>query len=398
MKIKVEHLANIKSAEIEIKPLTVFLGKNNTNKSYLSYVVYGVYRYMAEVLMEFLKGQDAGKLELDKIDVKHPDLVKILQERIEKMFRSESFSSFKLDIEFSEEESEMINKIIDNMLVIRKQEGNDKSLSMALIRSFLELINTWVDVFYFPASRTGFVLALDALVIGVLRERYEGKYYEKLTEPVVDFIADFYRIKSQSEDLRGLSREKELLRKLSDMIDGEIWIDKNTKQLLYHSKGIRGQKKIEMHLVSSSIAELAPIYVFLANIEKLENHIFIIEEPEAHLHVENQIKITELIVSMVNSGAKVLITTHSDYIINALNICLGRYWVGDYEKESLDPNKIAVYLFKEEGRRIKVLPVPIEEYEGIPFENFYTATDRLMEEEERIRDLLKKKNKVKANV
>ncbi len=394
MKIKVENLARIRSAEIEIKPLTVFLGKNNTNKSYLSYVVYGVYRYMAEVLMEFLKGQDARKL--DKIGVKHPDLVRILQERIEKMFRSESFSSFKLEMEFSEEESEMINKIIDNMLVIRKQEGNDKSLSMTLIRSFLELINTWVDVFYFPASRTGFVLALDALVIGVLRERYEGKYYEKLTEPVVDFIADFYRIKSQSEDLRGLSREKELLRKLSDMIDGEIWIDKNTKQLLYHPKGIRGQKKIEMHLVSSSIAELAPIYVFLANIEKLENHIFIIEEPEAHLHVENQIKITELIVSMVNSGAKVLITTHSDYIINALNICLGRYWVGDYEKESLDPNKIAVYLFKEEGRHIKVLPIPIEEYEGISFENFYTATDRLMEEEERIRDLLK--SKVKANV
>lgn len=394
MKIKVENLARIRSAEIEIKPLTVFLGKNNTNKSYLSYVVYGVYRYMAEVLMEFLKGQDARKL--DKIGVKHPDLVRILQERIEKMFRSESFSSFKLEMEFSEEESEMINKIIDNMLVIRKQEGNDKSLSMALIRSFLELINTWVDVFYFPASRTGFVLALDALVIGVLRERYEGKYYEKLTEPVVDFIADFYRIKSQSEDLRGLSREKELLRKLSDMIDGEIWIDKNTKQLLYHPKGIRGQKKIEMHLVSSSIAELAPIYVFLANIEKLENHIFIIEEPEAHLHVENQIKITELIVSMVNSGAKVLITTHSDYIINALNICLGRYWVGDYEKESLDPNKIAVYLFKEEGRHIKVLPIPIEEHEGISFENFYTATDRLMEEEERIRDLLK--SKVKANV
>lgn len=394
MKIKVEHLAKIKSAEIEIKPLTVFLGKNNTNKSYLSYVVYGVYRYMAEVLMEFLKGQDARKL--DKIGVKHPDLVRILQERIEKMFRSESFSSFKLEMEFSEEESEMINKIIDNVSIIRKQEGNDKSLSMALLRSFLELINTWVDVFYFPASRTGFVLALDALVIGVLRERYEGKYYEKLTEPVVDFIADFYRIKSQSEDLRGLSREKELLRKLSDMIDGEIWIDKNTKQLLYHPKGIRGQKKIEMHLVSSSIAELAPIYVFLANIEKLENHIFIIEEPEAHLHVENQIKITELIVSMVNSGAKVLITTHSDYIINALNICLGRYWVGDYEKESLDPNKIAVYLFKEEGRHIKVLPIPIEEYEGISFENFYTATDRLMEEEERIRDLLK--SKVKANV
>lgn len=394
MKIKVENLARIRSAEIEIKPLTVFLGKNNTNKSYLSYVVYGVYRYMAEVLMEFLKGQDARKL--DKIGVKHPDLVRILQEKIEKMFRSESFSSFKLEMEFSEEESEMINKIIDNMLVIRKQEGNDKSLSMTLIRSFLELINTWVDVFYFPASRTGFVLALDALVIGVLRERYEGKYYEKLTEPVVDFIADFYRIKSQSEDLRGLSREKELLRKLSDMIDGEIWIDKNTKQLLYHPKGIRGQKKIEMHLVSSSIAELAPIYVFLANIEKLENHIFIIEEPEAHLHVENQIKITELIVSMVNSGAKVLITTHSDYIINALNICLGRYWVGDYEKESLDPNKIAVYLFKEEGRHIKVLPIPIEEYEGISFENFYTATDRLMEEEERIRDLLK--SKVKANV
>ncbi len=37
VRLKVTNLGKIKSADIEIKPLTVFVGENNTNKTWTAY-------------------------------------------------------------------------------------------------------------------------------------------------------------------------------------------------------------------------------------------------------------------------------------------------------------------------------------------------------------------------
>lgn len=65
--------------------------------------------------------------------------------------------------------------------------------------------------------------------------------------------------------------------------------------------------------------------LLLAFISILENRntFVIIEEPEAHLFPQAQRKIVNLIALMVNTtGSKVLITTHSPYILTAANILL----------------------------------------------------------------------------
>ena len=47
--------------------------------------------------------------------------------------------------------------------------------------------------------------------------------------------------------------------------------------------------------------------------------LLIIEEPEAHLHPENQRILVKYIVRAVNKGLKVMLTTHSDYVIEQFN-------------------------------------------------------------------------------
>lgn len=42
MRVKVENLGNIRSGEIEVKPLTIFIGPNNTGKTYSAYCLYGI--------------------------------------------------------------------------------------------------------------------------------------------------------------------------------------------------------------------------------------------------------------------------------------------------------------------------------------------------------------------
>lgn len=47
--------------------------------------------------------------------------------------------------------------------------------------------------------------------------------------------------------------------------------------------------------------------------------MLIIDEPELNLHPDNQRKMAGLLARLVNCGVKVLVTTHSDYLIRELN-------------------------------------------------------------------------------
>ena len=50
-----------------------------------------------------------------------------------------------------------------------------------------------------------------------------------------------------------------------------------------------------------------------------KNQLLIIDEPESHLDTANQIRLARLLARAVHAGLKVLITTHSDYIVKEIN-------------------------------------------------------------------------------
>ena len=77
---------------------------------------------------------------------------------------------------------------------------------------------------------------------------------------------------------------------------------------------------IPLHLASSSAWEMSNLYFFLGYfMDHARGHFLIIDEPESHLDTANQIQFARLLARLVNSGTKVLITTHSDYIIKEIN-------------------------------------------------------------------------------
>ena len=69
---------------------------------------------------------------------------------------------------------------------------------------------------------------------------------------------------------------------------------------------------------SSMVTELAPIVLFLQNYVKTGD-LLIIDEPEAHLHPEAQQQMAAALAFMVRSGLRVLITTHSHYMVEQLS-------------------------------------------------------------------------------
>ena len=49
MNFNVSNLANVKNADIDLKPLTIFVGKNGTNKSYMAHLVYELYKEISNL-------------------------------------------------------------------------------------------------------------------------------------------------------------------------------------------------------------------------------------------------------------------------------------------------------------------------------------------------------------
>ncbi len=44
MKIKFSNLGSIKETELDLRPLTVIIGPNNSNKTYIAYSIYGLWK------------------------------------------------------------------------------------------------------------------------------------------------------------------------------------------------------------------------------------------------------------------------------------------------------------------------------------------------------------------
>ena len=75
---------------------------------------------------------------------------------------------------------------------------------------------------------------------------------------------------------------------------------------------------IPLYMTSSSVRELSDFYFFVRHAADRYD-LLIVDEPESHLDTANQIRMARLLARAVNAGLKVLITTHSDYIIKEIN-------------------------------------------------------------------------------
>ena len=121
-----------------------------------------------------------------------------------------------------------------------------------------------------------------------------------------------------------LKREKSALQKsklfdgVKNMMDGYYSNSGDEIRFISKARGRGRSFNIPLHLASSSARGLSDLYFFLRHMAKL-NHLLIIDEPESHLDTANQILLARLLARIVRSGLKVLVTTHSDYLIKEIN-------------------------------------------------------------------------------
>lgn len=154
---------------------------------------------------------------------------------------------------------------------------------------------------------------------------------------------------------------------LQRIVKGRFEIENNI--LIFKSE--EGKYELPITVASSSIKSLFIIDLYINSLAK-ENDLLIIDEPELNLHPDNQRLMAQVIARMVNAGIKVIITTHSDYLIRELNnlIMLSSDFSGKSDimesanlitQDILSPSQVSAYSVSSDGG---VSPMDVSE-EGI---------------------------------
>ena len=146
----------------------------------------------------------------------------------------------------------------------------------------------------------------------------------------------------------------------------------------------RGDRRftIPLHLASSSARGLSDLYFFLRHVAQ-RDHLLIIDEPESHLDTANQILMARLLARLVRTGMKVLLTTHSDYIVKEINnlIMLNSSFrnktdvmnrLNYQDDDCLAPERIRAYIAAENG----LTPCEIDKL-GIDMPNFDDTINKI---------------------
>ncbi|MGK0255752.1 MAG: putative ATPase [Arcobacteraceae bacterium] len=100
----------------------------------------------------------------------------------------------------------------------------------------------------------------------------------------------------------------------------------------------RDDKKVQLINTATGIKYFGILQVLSINNHLYDGQILILDEPEVHLHPKWQLKLAELIIDLVKNGVKIVVNSHSPYMIEALQ----RY----SEKEQIE-DKTNYYLAQD---------------------------------------------------
>ena len=368
MKITIKNFGPIDHFEFDLeKDLHVIYGENNIGKSWAISVVY--------LLLK------SWKVFLQKDRKKNTAQFQAFDWQIEDF--SEKFNNI-LNTTFNEKRNLLSKKEPEfkiGNIDISRTKVRDRNEGMTF--NILPIVD-FENIYFLPASKSGIYQVLSNMGnIFAQLSQYQLKNTSlnlpSMSEPVADYILNIGGINNSKQGEFGsfvdFLEEK--------VIEGSVVFDDFQKKLKYKSN--RTGLVSELHEASSMIAEISPLVAYLKYILPKKNSILFIEEPEAHLHPKVQVEMMKVFVDLAKAGVKVVMTTHSDFMMNELtNLLL---------EKKIDADKVGSYhlVMGEKGSfdagDMKATSEGIEDY------NF---TDVAVEQYERRMNILEKLNQEHA--
>lgn len=378
VKFMFRNLGPIEEAELELGNLTIIAGRNNTGKTYLAYTLYGFLKAWnswpgaenyflsgdlstktAGIISETVaEGHARRKADRATLSQEREELIPILTQDFSESFLANVFSApeeafkgatvgvdigsgfpdiqqVKIDIRGDKEFTlEYDGEEIHMYCSDPEKDSTDEFWLSRLYLRFL-LLDLFDNPFVLCAERFGISLFFKELdfnknrLVDFLQKMGDDKSRDSLSFfdliesttgryalPIKDNI-DFTR------DLSDIQKERSALydSKLFDDIRGIMagYYRSSDDEIRFISRARKNRSfDIPLHRASSSARGLSDLYFYLKHVAQRKD-LLIIDEPESHLDTANQIQFARLLSRVVRAGVKVLITTHSDYLIKEIN-------------------------------------------------------------------------------
>ena len=173
---------------------------------------------------------------------------------------------------------------------------------------------------YLPADRAGVMHAHQVAIRGLIAGASRMAIRSTLTMPVLsgvlgDFLDQLVALGSahDSIEFQGGDGLAHLLE--AGLMNGSVRVERS--EIDYPSFFYRPnnwQRDLPLMNSSSMVSELAPVALYLRHVVR-PGDTLIIEEPESHLHPTAQVEFTRLLVGAVKAGIRVIITTHSEWVL-----------------------------------------------------------------------------------
>lgn len=417
MKLSIENLAKIKKADIELNGITIIAGENDSGKSTVGKALaamfsgfYNVNEYvqkernlaLARVLYMAVKNNPESLENILKNSLKFPleqgDLYVILSKYRWKeaeiaisVLRKIALEKFGIDIKTDETTFARLSQQVKEILSLTAKDIIAKRLENKFNAVFCEQVNSLYNsekakvalnvqgkilraVFIDDVCKNldyDISLMHDAIYIAnpYLIDYAHNDVFAK--ESLATDLITKIRQKKNDDLLNDIIRQKnlqEFLDKLAEMIPGKFVDEKEDLYLRYD--GMRGA--INVKNISVGVKAFAIIKRLLENGWLEENGVLVFDEPEIHVHPKWQVVFAEIIVLLQKYfNMTILLTTHSPYFINALEVYSVKYDIKDVLTSYLSNFEGNMVVFenvtKNMDKAYYLLAEPFNELENLRF-------------------------------
>lgn len=416
MNVIIENIGPIRKLEFDLnKKISVFCGPNNTGKTYASYILYAFTRrrlsltdniLTAAQVDEFFNKRyidvllDTNRLYemmVDRLGNISSDLSTVfgVNELVAKQLfpgfkislnvDKEAFGKhlieapFSLDFRYKDQPIAAVEKEagsnslhIRNILTHYEDEYKEAVENGLLTQVYFKLIvNPIFDSHFFPVERSTLYtyykdISINRNLLFEFLQSLEDKDREKalnyVTRNTSRFSLAISHTLSDANSMGRLAKETGYYSALADEIEGEILKGKLTlteEGELRFASNKAPRKVVPIQLSASMTKSLSGIVFYLRHLSQDGDMVFV-DEPEVNCHPDVQVVMTRIFAKMVRAGIRLVISTHSDYIIRELNNLIMLSSVPDkmklwgYEGDMyLNPDEVGAYLFSY-GKRNKV--------------------------------------------
>ena len=215
--------------------------------------------------------------------------------------------------------------------------------------------------FYLPADRTGVMHAHSAVVSAMigsapLTALRPAAHTPMLSGVLADFLQQLIALDhpryQRSSSQRDFAAQIE-----KDILGGSVNFNRSElidyPQFTYQPEGWKDN--LPLMNTSAMVSELAPVVLYLRHIIEPDN-LLIIEEPEAHLHPAMQAAFARQLASIVQAGIRVIVTTHSEWVLDQLANLVRLSALDKKQREGLDmgeaisSDQFGAWLFRPKQR------------------------------------------------